>query len=30
MPASGGALIIAAGVLVVLYGSVEPEPEFHE
>ena len=28
--AAGGALIVAAGVLVVLYGSVEPEPEFHE
>jgi drug/metabolite transporter (DMT)-like permease len=27
---AGGALIIAAGVLVVIYGSVEPEPEFHE
>ena len=27
---AGGALIVAAGVLVVLYGSVEPEPEFHE
>lgn len=27
---AGGALIIAAGVLVVLFGSVEPEPEFHE
>lgn len=27
---AGGALIIAAGVLVVLFGGVEPEPEFHE
>jgi drug/metabolite transporter, DME family len=27
---AGGALIIGAGVLVILYGSVEPEPEFHE